>query len=211
MKIGNFLRGKKWQTFIGYALTIFLLAVVAYGVFGYASGSVPYYVVSDRPSSMSPTIDYGGVVVIYKVPFSDLRPGDIIVFHDPLGSQLTIVHRIIQTIPNCPTFGSTCLITKGDNNATNPTADPWNVTQQFYVGKVILIVPDIGYLLPSLWASEGPLGYAPIILVVVVVLLLSFFRDAHKKTTATGDGESIPAERDETKTSVVTSSQKTNC
>src|SRR5487761_320900 len=200
MKIANPLKGKSWQTLVSYALTIFLLAVVAYGAFGYASGSVPYYVISDRPSSMSPTIDYGGVVVIYKVPFSGLRPGDIIVFHDPRGSSLIIVHRIVETLPNCPVSGSTCLVTKGDNNATNPSPDPWNVTQQFYVGKVMLIVPYIGYLLPSLWSSEGPLAYGPIILVVVAILLLTFIYDGRKKVeSANKTDESFLTESEDKK------------
>ncbi len=184
MRLTNPFRGKKWQALVGYALTVFLLVVVVYGAFGYASGSVPYYVVSDRPSSMSPTIDYGGLVVIYKVPLSDLRPGDIITFHDPQGSRLTVVHRVVQIVPNCPFSGNTCLLTKGDNNATNPTADPWNVTQQFYVGKVMLIVPYAGYLTPSLWASEGPLGYAPIVLVLALATLSMFLHDEHRKARA---------------------------
>ncbi len=196
MNIGNPFRGKRWQTLVGYALAAFLLIVLLYGLVGYATGSVPYYVVSDRPSSMSPTIDFGGLVVTYRVPFATLKPGDIIVFHDPLVYPDIIVHRIVGTIPNCPNLGSECLVTKGDNNVTNPSPDPWNVTQQYYVGKVILIVPYLGYLVPSIWSSEGPLAYAPIVFVIMLIWAVSYIhsqRGKHLKSERTIDSDRTEA------------------
>jgi signal peptidase I len=153
--------------YMEYAIGIFLAAFLIFGAVGYATGSTPYLVISDYPSSMSPTINYGGLVVVYKVPFNSLSNGDIIAFKDPTGYPLTIVHRVVQILPNC-SGGSPCLVTKGDNNVTNPTADPWNVTQKDYLGKVFLIVPYVGYLSPTLWREEGILGYSPLLLIFLV-------------------------------------------
>ncbi|MDG6907924.1 MAG: signal peptidase I [Nitrososphaerota archaeon] len=116
---------------------------------------------------MSPALDYGSVVVLYKVPFNTLQKGNIIAFNDPRGNPVTIVHRIVEVLSNCST-GSPFLVTKGDNNETNPTVDPWNMTRQYYVGKVLFAVPLVGYLSPSLWRSEGLLGYSPLALLIVV-------------------------------------------
>jgi signal peptidase len=184
----NPFRKKKWYTKAGYVVSLFLLIVLLYGIIGYASGSIPYYVISDRPSSMSPTINFGGFVLTYKAPFNTLKPGDIIVFHNPMGPSGDIVHRILYTIQNCPTAGSDCLVTKGDNNATNPRQDPWNVTQQEYVGKVILVIPYLGYLAPTIWSAEGPLAYAPIAFIVSLVWLTAYIRNG-KNTSHNIDGK----------------------
>ncbi len=186
MQIRNLLKGKRWQTLVSYVVALFLLIVLLYGLVGYATGSVPYYVISDRPSSMSPTIDFGGLVVTYKVPFDTLKPGDIIVFHNPLRNPEIIVHRIVRAMLNCPSLGSECLVTKGDNNATNPSPDPWNVTQSDYVGKVILIIPYLGYLVPSLWSSAGVLAYAPIAFIVVLIWLVAYIYGGRGKRPKQG-------------------------
>ena len=150
-----------------YSVSLFLAAFLIFGIIGYATGSTPYLVISDYPSSMSPTINYGGVAVIYKVPFNTLSKGNIIAFKDPTGLPITIVHRIVAILPSCSS-GSPCLITKGDNNKTNPSVDPWNVTQQYYEGKVLFVVPYVGYFSPTLWRSDGILGYSPLLFLIAV-------------------------------------------
>jgi signal peptidase I len=171
----------------GYAVTILLVGVAVFAIAEYASGTQPFYVISDNPSSMSPTINYGWVVVVYKAPFSSISAGDIIAFHDPRGNPDIIIHRVVS-VTECGT--TTCLTTKGDNNATNPTPDPWVVTGQDYVGKVVLVIPFAGYLSPALWGFKGLSVYLPI---SFVVLLLAFVSIARTKP---GEGPSKVKERE---------------
>ncbi len=161
-----------------YALTAGLTLLVAYSGIALASGSAPFYVVSDYPSSMSPTMNYATVGVTYHTSFQSLKVGDIIVFHDPNDYSKTIVHRIVAIV-GCSN-GDVCLMTKGDNNATNPTRDPWNVTQTDYIGQVILIVPDVGYLSPALWGFEGVTVVLPIVFVMLLIGFISYAKEQKK-------------------------------
>ena len=156
-----------------YAVTILLIGVAVFALLEYATGTQPFYVVSDRPSSMSPTLNYGDVAVIYRVPFSSLGPGSIIAFHDPRGNPGVIVHRVVSVIA-CD--GTECLVTKGDNNVTNPTTDPWNVTQSDYIGEAVLVVPYMGYISPAFWGFSGLSELLPVSLVGVSVILIGVIR-----------------------------------
>ncbi|HUI85773.1 MAG TPA: signal peptidase I [Nitrososphaerales archaeon] len=152
-----------------YAVTLVLIAVAVFGVAEYLTGTQPFYVVTDNPSSMSPTLNYGGLAVIVKVPFGSVGPGAIIAFHDPRGNPGIIVHRVAST-QLCGTMK--CLITKGDNNSTNPTTDPWEVTQTDYIGEAVLTLPYVGYISPALWGFSGYSALLPASVVVIAVVLV---------------------------------------
>ena len=96
-------------------------------------------------TSMLPTLQPGDLVVVYPVPFANLKVGDIIVYSPPCSRTGTsVIHRIIQ-VESCGT-GQPCYLTKGDNNpytdveggiSTGP------ITSNCYVGVVLFIVPYI--------------------------------------------------------------------
>jgi signal peptidase len=167
-----------------YAVTIFLISVAVFALVEYATGTQPFYVVSDNPSSMSPTLNYGYVAVIYKVPFSSLGPGSIIAFHDPRGNPGIILHRVVSVL-TCD--GAKCLVTKGDNNVTNPTIDPWNVTQSDYVGEAVLVVPYLGYISPALWGFSGAYALMPVSAIVAAVLLMDITPQKPEKELKVGE------------------------
>jgi signal peptidase I len=177
------LRQKTFK-YLEYSLTALILTLVVYTGVAYASGTAPFYVVSDYPSSMSPTMNYATVGVTYHTSFQNLKVGDIVVFHDPYEYSKTIVHRIVAIVP-CSN-GNTCLFTKGDNNSTNPTRDPWNVTEPDYIGQVIMIVPYIGYLSPTLWGLEGITIMLPIIFVALLVGFFSYTKEQKETTSRSG-------------------------
>lgn len=171
----TFGRVAKWASCI---VTVLLIAVCVFAVAEYATGTQPFYVVLDNPSSMSPTLNYGDVAMIYKAPFSSLGPGTIIAFHDPRGNPGIIVHRVVAVL-TCG--GAECLMTKGDNNATNPTPDPWNVTQNDYIGEAVLIIPCLGYISPTLWGFNGVSALLPVSTVVIAMVLVSVVRRKPKE------------------------------
>ncbi len=97
-------------------------------------------------SSMEPTIKPGDIIVVKKVNIEDIKVGDIIVYKNPY-TQKEIVHRVIYKGKK---YGKVYLITKGDNDKTNPLPDQLvgaapPITEEIFVGKVILIIPYLGY------------------------------------------------------------------
>lgn len=161
-----------------------LVSLVIYGGLQYALGGLPFLVVGDNPSSMSPTINYGDLTVNFLAPFNSLRVGNVIAFHDPRGNPGIIIHRIVSQT-SCG--GETCYVTKGDNNATNAVPDPWYVTQQDYSGKVVLVIPLLGYVSPTLWGFTGGLVLLPLGFVFLLVLFLSVRSSVGRERTAASD------------------------
>lgn len=128
--------------------------------------------------------------------------GDIIVFHKPKGSVLSIddliVHRVIE---NKTENGLIYFRTKGDGNGS---PDDWNdyrgesytsegmISQNLLVGKVIMRVPWVGHLALFMRNTTGIYVVIGLILLLVVVeLLLPSLRGKkaeEEKKQYTGDG-----------------------
>ena len=97
-------------------------------------------------SSMEPTIRPGDLIIVKGIDIKDVNVGDIIVYRNPYTNR-DVVHRVVYKGER---NGEVFLITKGDNNATNPFPDQVvgaapPVTREIFIGKVILIIPYIGY------------------------------------------------------------------
>ncbi len=131
-------------------------------------GSSPVYVVVSR--SMVPTLEVGDLVVVQKVPFSDVHVGDVIVYARPssTGSTCTsedIVHRVVAVTLQG-------LITQGDDRATNPAPDEpgsWPpVSANCLKGRVILAVPYLGLVSMTV---PYPYNYALVLLILLFVFL----------------------------------------
>lgn len=160
---------RRFLRFLEYALMLVLVGLAVFGAVEYALGGMPFLVVNDNPSSMSPTINYGYLTVNYVAPFNTLKVGDIIVFHDPRGNPAIITHRIVG-VTDCG--AQECFLTKGDNNATNPSPDPWAVARSDYISEVILIIPYLGWLSPELWGFRGYQVLLPLAFFFLLVLLI---------------------------------------
>jgi cytochrome c-type biogenesis protein CcmH/NrfF len=72
--------------------------------------------------------------------------------------------------------GAECLVTKGDNNATNHSPDPWNVTQNDYIGGAVPLVPYLGYVSPAFWGFGGASALLPVSAVVIGLILVDVMR-----------------------------------
>jgi signal peptidase len=88
--------------------------------------------------SMRPTLDVGDIAVTVQTSPENIRVGDIIQFWRQ-GEPAPIIHRVIQIDR---AVGVTYIVTKGDAN--DAPDDPITVTQT--VGKVVLIIPKIGWI-----------------------------------------------------------------
>jgi signal peptidase I len=152
----------------GLIASVIVIGVAIFALAEFATGTQPFLVETDNPSSMSPTLNYGGVAVLYRAGFSSIGPGTLIAFHDPRGNPVIVVHRVVKVV-NCGDV--TCFVTKGDNNKTNPDDDPWNVTQGDYIGSVMLVVPYAGYISPALWGFGGYYALLPVSFVGIAFVL----------------------------------------
>ena len=111
--------------------------------------------------SMEPTIMPGTVAVIDRVPFSQLKTGDIIVFVPQIALEFScnsspsntltqetavpcyIIHRIVTITTNAQ--GQRIVETKGDNNGYSLPNYDTNINSSMYVGEVVIQFPLLGY------------------------------------------------------------------
>lgn len=107
-----------------------------------------YVIVS---GSMEPTIKIRDAIIIKRYDDQELKVGDIITYRseDPYFYGIMITHRIIDITHN---EEEKVYITKGDNNATR---DRLPVKSDQIYGKVIMMVPKIGYIQTFLATSYG--------------------------------------------------------
>ena len=114
-------------------ISVTIIMIIIWFSLGFL-GVYPTVIIS---GSMSPLIKPGDLVIIAKVPYYRIHVGDIIQFWD--GEEF-VVHRVIDIKRYKNTL---FFITKGDaNNA--PDLDP--VHQSNVMGKLILVIPKIGWL-----------------------------------------------------------------
>ena len=91
--------------------------------------------------------------------FSDqIQIGDIITFDSHL-SFGTVAHRAVEVYVDHDTY---FIYTKGDNIDQR---DPWTVTDEDQIGKVIEIIPKIGFVM------AGPIKYS----LIAVIAITGFF------------------------------------
>ena len=148
-------------------------------------------------TSMEPTLKIGDLLIIQgglsgEDVYANLGDGDIIIFKDPRNPNgIPIVHRAIEKYMHDDTW---YIITKGDNTRTNPYPDDWypwfprggdpesqwfpkaGHPETYIIGKVIIVVPFLGYAFRLL---DEPIffmgGYAITARVILIVTLVAAF------------------------------------
>ena len=113
--------------------------------------------------SMRPTFGPGWMIITKPVPVSQVKPGEILLFHPP-GSSASFAHRVIRVegSPNHP-----IIQTKGD---ANPVADPWRAQLKGTSAyQVVAEVPKVGWLLAGgarMWLRAALIGLVGVALTV---------------------------------------------
>jgi signal peptidase len=154
------LEGNK-GTVIYIVVGIFLAFAINQGLAVALSTDMP--VVAVESNSMVPTFYQGDILVIQGVSdprdYKDfLKIGDVIVFQ-PEGRIIPIVHRIVAINPD----GS--YQTLGDANNGNQLPFEKNISPEQIKGKMIFIVPYLG------WLKIGMTNYIwPNIFLVILIL-----------------------------------------
>jgi signal peptidase len=114
---------------------------------------------------MTPEIQKGAVVVVKKQ--LDYKKGDIISYYGEKVNNIDIItHRIVD-------IGGNVYTTKGD---ANQLADRELVIPRLVIGEVVLIIPQVGYLIMFSKTHSGNLFLIifPAILIVCIELIKMF-------------------------------------
>lgn len=126
----------------------------------------PFYVVSS--GSMIPNLNIYDVIVVQgNDVFNNVKVGDIIVFNRPNGHDKVIVHRVAEILNKDPLV----IRTKGDANPGSIPGTDFPITKDDYIGTVVYVVPQIGYVTRIL---TPPINYIIIAVIVGIMLVKQF-------------------------------------
>ena len=145
------------------------VAVIWIGITAYFGAQNPIYVVSS--GSMYPELAMHDIIVISgHMPFEDVKIGDIIVFDRPKDHDRVIVHRVVAVVDDNPKT----LRTKGDNNQNSIVGTDYPITKDEYIGTVVHVIPQVGYITKIL---QPPINY----IIIAVIIGIMVIRQIYKK------------------------------
>lgn len=122
---------KKTIRFILNTITCFVTLTGLIVAFLYLVGVRPTVVTS---GSMIPAIDIGDVCFINtRFPYQKVQTGDVIVYKEP---RQKVIHRVVGK-------SEEGYVTKGD---ANNNQDRLKITEKEYLGKMVFLVPKLGYI-----------------------------------------------------------------
>ncbi|ARC58586.1 hypothetical protein AS850_15970 [Frondihabitans sp. 762G35] len=110
-----------------------------------------------KTPSMGTAAPVGTLVLTTPTTGSDVRVGDVIAFHPPTTPSETYTHRVVKIGP------TGLLSTRGDINGAT---DPWQLSSRDLVGKAVVLLPALGWLIRGL----------PIALLGIVIVFLATAR-----------------------------------
>ena len=139
------------------------VAVIWIGLTAYFGAQNPIYVVSS--GSMYPELAMHDIIVISgHMPFEDVKIGDIIVFDRPKDHDKVIVHRVVAVVDDNPKT----LRTKGDNNQNSIVGTDYPITKEEYIGTVVHVIPQVGFITKIL---QPPINYIIIAVIIGVMII----------------------------------------
>ena len=125
---------KRFIKIVTDILLVIVLVIAAVLYIPRLMGLKTYKVLS---GSMEPEYHVGSVVYVGKSSIDDIEVGDVITFY--INDNTVVTHRVIDKDNDTESFH-----TKGD---ANETEDGGSVAYDKVVGKVVLNVPYLGYIL----------------------------------------------------------------
>ena len=151
------------------------VAVIWIGLTAYFGAQNPFYVVSS--GSMYPELAMYDIIVISgHIPFDDVKIGDIIVFDRPKDHDRVIVHRVVAVVDDDPIT----LRTKGDNNQNSIVGTDYPITDKEYIGKVVYVIPQIGFITKIL---QPPINYIIIAVIIGIMIIRQISKNKKKALT----------------------------
>jgi len=158
------------------------VAVLWIGLTAYFGAQNPFYVVSS--GSMYPELAMHDIIVISgHMLFEDVKIGDIIVFDRPKDHDRVIVHRVVAVVDDDPKT----LRTKGDNNQRSMVGTDYPITKEEYIGTVVHVIPQVGFITKIL---QPPINYIIIAVIIGIMIIRQVYRKDKKKLIDQAKAES---------------------
>ena len=158
------------------------VAVLWIGLTAYFGAQNPFYVVSS--GSMYPELAMHDIIVISgHTLFEDVKIGDIIVFDRPKDHDRVIVHRVVAVVDDDPKT----LRTKGDNNQRSMVGTDYPITEKEYIGTVVHVIPQVGFITQIL---QPPINYIIIAVIIGVMVIRQIYKKDKKKLLDQAKAES---------------------
>ena len=163
-------------------IVVACVAVIWFGLTAYFGAENPFYVVSS--GSMYPELAMHDIIVISGHGlFEDVKIGDIIVFDRPKDHDKVIVHRVVAVVDDDPLT----LRTKGDNNQNSIVGTDYPITEEEYIGTVVHVIPQVGFITKIL---QPPINYIIIAVIIGVMVIRQIYRKDKKKLMDQAKAES---------------------
>lgn len=118
-----------------------------------------------KTGSMAAIEPIGSVVIAQAIPIHEVKLGDDLVFYK--NAQTRVTHRVVGIGKD--DVGKTILTTKGVNNQEADTAPVYG---ENIIGKVKVVMPNLGYL--GVLLQQEPIY---LVMGLAVVLLLYYIRE----------------------------------
>ena len=158
------------------------VAVIWIGLTAYFGAQNPFYVVSS--GSMYPELAMHDIIVISgHMLFEDVKIGDIIVFDRPKDHDRVIVHRVVAVVDDDPKT----LRTKGDNNQNSMVGTDYPITKEEYIGTVVHVIPQVGFITQIL---QPPINYIIIAVIIGVMVIRQIYKKDKEKLMERAKAES---------------------
>ena len=165
------------------------VAVLWIGLTAYFGAQNPFYVVSS--GSMYPELAMHDIIVISgHMLFEDVKIGDIIVFDRPKDHDRVIVHRVVAYVDDDPLT----LRTKGDNNQRSIVGTDYPITEKEYIGTVVHVVPQVGFITQIL---QPPINYIIIAVIIGIMVIRQIYKKDKKKLIEQAKAESSTSDYNE--------------
>jgi len=158
---------------------VICIAVIWFGLQAYFGAQNPFYVVSS--GSMYPELSLYDIIVISgHTSFDDIKIGDIIVFDRPKDHDKVIVHRVVAVVDDDPRT----LRTKGDNNQNSIVGTDYPITKVEYIGEVVYVVPQVGFITKIL---QPPINYIIIAVIIGIMVIRQISKNKKESTKSVSD------------------------
>ena len=158
------------------------VAVLWIGLTAYFGAQNPFYVVSS--GSMYPELAMHDIIVISgHMLFEDVKIGEIIVFDRPKDHDRVIVHRVVAVVDDDPKT----LRTKGDNNQRSIVGTDYPITEKEYIGTVVHVIPQVGFITQIL---QPPINYIIIAVIIGIMVIRQVYKKDKKKLIDQAKAES---------------------
>lgn len=165
------------------ALIALVVPFVLFAVPGAVGADRSYVVLS---GSMEPAISAGDAVLVDSVDPRTITAGDVITFREA-DEGVPTTHRVVDVIDRTEAGPTLAFRTQGD---ANEDADVAAVRPDQVVGKVVLVLPYVGYVVGFV---DSEVGFLALVLGPVLLFVLNEAWTWRSRRSAADDPEPEPA------------------